>query len=101
MEAKQLLREGVRWRVGDGTEISILGQPWLLTDDNSCITSDSDPLQDQTVASLMCTYWKEWDMEVLFDVLNERDRSCVLEIPLSTSSAEDKLYWRFEDSGIY
>lgn len=101
LEAKQLLSEGVRWRVGDGTKISMLGQPWLLTDDNPCITSDSDPFQDRTVASLMCTNRKEWDMEVLSDVLNERDRSCVLAIPLATSSSEDKLYWRFEDSGIY
>lgn len=34
-------------------------------------------------------------------MLNDRDQSCVLQIPLSESCYEDKLYWRFEDSGIY
>lgn len=38
---------------------------------------------------------------MLADVLNERDRSCVLAIPLSNSRTEDHLYWRLEDSGNY
>lgn len=101
LEAQHLLRKGARWRVGDGTKISILGLPWLMTTESPCITSEPDPLQNHTVTSLMCMERKEWDTEVLADVLNERDRSCVLAIPLSNSRTEDHLYWRLEDSGNY
>uniref|UniRef100_A0A803NHG8 Reverse transcriptase domain-containing protein n=1 Tax=Cannabis sativa TaxID=3483 RepID=A0A803NHG8_CANSA len=29
LEARQLVLKGVRWTVGDGTSISVLGEPWL------------------------------------------------------------------------
>lgn len=80
LEAKQLLNTGIRWRIGDGMNIQILDQPWLVTADNPFITSDAKPLQGHTVASLLCTDKLEWDLDVLTDVLNVRDRSCVLAI---------------------
>lgn len=53
------------------------------------------------VASLLCTDRMEWDRDVVSDVLNQRDQDCLPNIQLRTSDQEDKLYWRFEDSGIY
>lgn len=91
-EAKQLLIDGIRWRVGNGTHIQILGQPWLLTKENPFITLSPEPLYDQMVASLMCTDKKEWDIEVVTDVFNERDQACVLAVPISKSNKEDRLY---------
>ncbi|XP_074342001.1 putative mitochondrial protein AtMg00310 [Apium graveolens] len=90
LEAKPLLIEGSRWRVEDGKHIPILGQPWLVTEENSCITSNPKPLQNQMVASLMCTD-KECGLEVVKDVLNERDQDRVLAVPISNSNQEDKL----------
>lgn len=54
VEAKQLLLEGVRWRVGNGASINILQQPWLSMEDNPYITSNSPAIEDKTVASLLC-----------------------------------------------
>ncbi|XP_074352995.1 uncharacterized protein LOC141692156 [Apium graveolens] len=101
LEAKQLLRDGTRWRIGDGTIIQILDQPWLLSNDCPYITSSPDPLHNKMVDSLMCLNEKSWDMEVLSDVLNERDQSYVLDIPLSESNHSDTWFWLHEDSGIY
>ncbi|XP_074358745.1 uncharacterized protein LOC141698038 [Apium graveolens] len=101
LEAKQLLLDGSRWRVGDGQHIQILGQPWLLTEVNPFITSNIQPLQNQVVASLIKVGAKEWDLEVVADVLNERDQNCVLAVPISNSNQEDSLYWSPESSGIY
>lgn len=101
MEAKQLFRDGVRWRVGNGTSIQILNQPWLLSTENPCFTSNPDPFQGRTVDSLFCVDKREWDSEVISDVLNERDQECVLAIPLAVADQEDKLFWRLEESGIY
>lgn len=101
MAAKQLLTGGIRWRVGDGTKIKILDQPWLLTNHNPYITSDPEPLQGSLVASLFCMDKKDWDLEVVSDMLNERDQACVLTVQLSESNHNDKFYWCLEDSGIY
>ncbi|XP_074351404.1 putative mitochondrial protein AtMg00310 [Apium graveolens] len=46
LEAKNLLLDGVRWRVGNEKSIKILDQPWLLLTDHPYITSDSQALQD-------------------------------------------------------
>ncbi|XP_074341994.1 uncharacterized protein LOC141679391 [Apium graveolens] len=53
------------------------------------------------VASLFCMDKNDWDLEVVSDVLNERDQACVHVIPLSESNHDDKFYWYLEDSGIY
>ncbi|KAL8092159.1 hypothetical protein AgCh_034453, partial [Apium graveolens] len=90
-----------KWRVGDGQHIQILGQPWLVTEVNPFITSNIQPLQNQVVASLIKVGAKEWDLEVVADVLNERDQNCVLAVPISNSNQEDSLYWSPESSGIY
>lgn len=34
------------------------------------------------VASLMCTDKKEWNIEVVRDIFNERDQACIFAIPL-------------------
>lgn len=100
LEAKQLIMNGFRWRVGGGSSISILDQPWLLVQENPFITSPLEPLQNKTVASLICTDKKEWDI-VITNVLNERDQKCVLNIPLSNSNYVDFFFWNLEDSGVY
>lgn len=101
LEAKQMIFDGFRWRVGDGNDIRILDQPWLLDKGNPFITSDPEPLKEKKVMSLMRSDKKEWDLEVLQDVLNERDQSQVLNITLYESNQEDKIFWLPEESGIY
>ncbi|XP_074347588.1 uncharacterized protein LOC141686452 [Apium graveolens] len=59
MEAQQVLKDGVRWRV--------------------------DKL--------------EWDVEVISDIFNNRDKENILAIPLSTADQNDQLYWKFEAFG--
>lgn len=70
-----------------------IDQPWLLGDANPFITSSLEPLQGKTVANLMCLDSKEWDVEVIRDVLNERDQALVLAIHIAASSCDDKLFW--------
>lgn len=49
----------------------------------------------------MCTDKMEWDVEVISDIFNNRDKENILAIPLSTADQNDQLYWKFEASGIY
>lgn len=52
IEAKQVLLAGVRWRIGTGVNIKIMGQPWLRDDDNPYITSVSPAIKNATVDAL-------------------------------------------------
>lgn len=101
LEAKNLLMAGARWWVGNGKSIKILDHPWLMLTDHPYITSDPQALQDSNVDALLCMDRKKWDVEVIGDVLNDRDREAVMAIQLNDSWDEDVLYWRFEESGVY
>lgn len=100
-EAKSLVAEGCRWRLGSGESINITGQPWLQENCNPYVSTVSPVLRDKKVASLLCMDSKEWDIEVVRDVFNERDQECILKIPLSADSSEDVMFWNLEDSGNY
>lgn len=80
--AKDVVSSGVRWRIGTGESIQILGQPWLTDKVNPFITTASQSIENTTVKSLMCVDKKEWDMEVVCDIFNVRDQNCILNIHL-------------------
>ncbi|WOG89983.1 hypothetical protein DCAR_0209224 [Daucus carota subsp. sativus] len=101
VEAKQILRDGVRWRVGSGKDINIVGQPWLIDKQNPFITTMTPAIDGGKVSALFCTDRKEWDMDVIKDVFNRRDQKCILDIKLDAASNEDVLFWNLERSGEY
>lgn len=94
-EAIDLISKGARWKVGTGEGINIIGQPWLMDDQNPCITSFSETLQQNYVSSLMCVGRREWDEDVLTDLFNERDQRCIRNTIIG--AAEDQLYWGEEN----
>lgn len=49
----------------------------------------------------MCVNSKDWNLEMVRDVLNERDQEYVLVIHLTMSNCDDKLFWKLEESGNY
>lgn len=100
MESKRF-DQGVRWRIELGQRVNIIGQPWLLDDINPYITTVTQALENNKVASLMCVDKREWDLEVLRDIFNDRDQNCILNIPLSEFRRVYTLYWSKENSGIY
>lgn len=100
-EVKDLIKAGVRWRIELGHRVNIIGQPWFLDDINPYITTVTQALENNKVVSLMCVDKREWDLEVLRDIFNDRDQNCILNIPLSEFSRVYILYWSKENSGIY
>lgn len=72
-EANDLIKSGVRWVVGTGEKIDILNQPWLLDEQNPCITTLSQSIQGNKVSSLMHMDRKAWDIEILEDIFNTRE----------------------------
>ncbi|XP_074363465.1 uncharacterized protein LOC141704019 [Apium graveolens] len=82
-EAGDVVKEGVRWVVGLGEMINILGQPWLLDDHNPFITSDSPALANNKVSSIMSMEHRGWDDEILKDLFNNRDQECIRSVLLN------------------
>ncbi|KAL8098853.1 hypothetical protein AgCh_031539 [Apium graveolens] len=100
-EAKHLILDEIRWRVGNGESIKIVGQPWLTVADNPYITTVSPAIDHNYVSSLMCVDRREWDIDVIKDIFNNRDQQRILDVHLDAASHEDVMYWRLENSGVY
>lgn len=81
-EARELVSAGACWKIGTGSCIDIVGQPWLANTDNSFVTTVNQTLQQNKVQSLMHIHRREWDREVVQDLFNVRDQMCILETPI-------------------
>lgn len=46
-----MVKAGTRWKVGDGSQIKILNNPWLFDNMNPYITSELQRLSEATVSS--------------------------------------------------
>uniref|UniRef100_A0A803P4M6 Zinc knuckle CX2CX4HX4C domain-containing protein n=1 Tax=Cannabis sativa TaxID=3483 RepID=A0A803P4M6_CANSA len=71
------IRKGVRWRVGDGLSISVLGEPWLPDEENPMVMSSHPGLEGAIVNNLFREEGGGWDMEILEDMFDERDRNLI------------------------
>lgn len=96
-----MILDGIRWRVGNGESIKIVGQPWLTVEDNPYITTVSPAIDHNYVSSLMCVDRREWDIDVIRDIFNNRDQQRILDVHLDAASHEDVMCWRLENSGVY
>ncbi|KAK9101788.1 hypothetical protein Sjap_019042 [Stephania japonica] len=85
------LREGCRWRVGDGNLISICKDSWLQDQQDPKIQSPvREGLYDEKVRSLLDCNSRGWDVDVIKDLFNSRDQNLIFSIPISCNQQEDK-----------
>ncbi|MCH89075.1 RNA-directed DNA polymerase (Reverse transcriptase) [Trifolium medium] len=63
-----------RWCIGDGSNIKVMGEPWLREEDGRWVTSPQ---------------------------IQEKEANMILAVPLLHMVEEDKLIWSEESNGIY
>lgn len=100
-QARDMVKTGSRWRVGSGDQIYVLEQPQLLDIDHRYITSDQVALQGVCVNNLMKAGSQKWDVGVIENVFNIRDKCLIYSIPLDESVKRDSWYWLWEKDGDY
>ncbi|XP_060964770.1 uncharacterized protein LOC133033724 [Cannabis sativa] len=100
-ETKNLMLAGVRKSIASGLQTPILDVPWLPHEDCPFVQSDHPALANQLVSSLMCINDKQWDMDIIKDLFNERDQRLILSIPLPLTVHEDCWSWSKEKTGFY
>uniref|UniRef100_A0A803NGT2 Reverse transcriptase domain-containing protein n=1 Tax=Cannabis sativa TaxID=3483 RepID=A0A803NGT2_CANSA len=101
IETKDIIKAGARIRIGTGAITNILTDPWLPDLQQPYVTSFHPGLEGKTVASLMQINHRSWDVDVLSDLFNERDKDLIVGIPLSQHEAPDCWFWNREAAGFY
>lgn len=100
MAAQELVIKGLGCRVGNGTSVPILNNPWLPDTINPYVNSASEALEGQMVLALMVTNEQRWDIDLIQDLFDSRDANLIMAIPLH-SNEDDRWYWRKEKCGVY
>ncbi|XP_074348955.1 uncharacterized protein LOC141687648 [Apium graveolens] len=88
----------MRWKTDPGQTIDIIGQSWLMDDHNPFITSDPVRIANMKISTLMSSDHRSWNVKMLNDCFNERDKRCILNIQVCEITEPDQPYWCKEAS---
>ncbi|KAG8636180.1 hypothetical protein MANES_16G107751v8 [Manihot esculenta] len=97
---RSLVKAGAYWRIENGMSVSIWSHPWLKEAPNSLVSTPPPPnCTISVVAYFMIGH--RWNESLIAQLFNDRDISCILNIPLSLSSHPDAWCWKFASKGHY
>lgn len=90
-ESKTLICEGMRWRVGNGKRIKILGDRWLPTPTSFEVQSPVKLLnKEATVDVLIDSSRGCWNYNLIKEVMNEIEAEIIRGLPLSKTGSMTK-----------
>ncbi|XP_021716827.1 uncharacterized protein LOC110684695 [Chenopodium quinoa] len=98
---KALVMEGMLKRVGDGRNINIWTDPWLIDDESRFVTTESINDLYTTVDELIDTDNSSWDMDKIESIFNDRDKLAILAIPINERKPNDTLTLAWSKNGCY
>ena len=90
--AQQILQQECRWRIGEGDNINLWIDSWLREAENFKLeTSRPYSLATLKIEDLWIPNQKEWDVELLGQIVTERDANVIASIPLNLYNPVDEL----------
>ncbi|KAL2895927.1 hypothetical protein RDABS01_000461 [Bienertia sinuspersici] len=100
--AKSLLKEGMIWRVGNGSNINVWTDSWIQGDLGGYVLGQNDSRSpNMRVIDLMDAYSGKWNSELIKNIFSAEDCKRILATPLSSSNIADSRYWWPNKSGEY
>lgn len=101
-KAKEALKNGFRWVIGDGAEVSIYKHRWLRGKENYMVERGYDHESDAAkVKMLFYPGTRTWDTPLIRGLFNEKDAETILNTPISSRQLCDRLVWHYAKNGIY
>ncbi|XP_033135982.1 uncharacterized protein LOC103841762 [Brassica rapa] len=102
VSARSLVSKGLIKRVGTGSSISVWNDPWLPTTRPRPANKNQHHLYpDLTVASLIDPTSRQWNSQVLRDLVDPHDVKIIESIPLSRHQMVDRDGWHFTHNGKF
>jgi exonuclease III/phage terminase Nu1 subunit (DNA packaging protein) len=96
----QLLKEGLIWRVGDGTNIKIWQDPWVPKDFSRRPSTLRGRSILTRVSELIDPISESWDMPLVQQSFAPDDARIIISIPIVEQS-EDYLAWHLDKKGVF
>lgn len=97
---RQVLHQGLRWRIGNGSRVSVSSSNWILRSELSSYVPHQNLTEGAVVADFIDdkNQWKEEKIEQCF---TKEVAQKILKIPLPRTPQEDILIWQFDKHGCY
>ena len=102
LSAKDVIRKGMVWRIGNGISVRIKEDKWLLVKPSSLIISPLPSLPpDKKVSSLISPVLGVWKANGVKHIFLPHKALMILGIPLSPRSPPDQVIWAHTQSGVF
>lgn len=102
MAAKEVLKHGLRKKIGNGYDTNVWEEPWLPIDPPRAAASKG-LLRDQNlrVHHLIDHERKDWNLDMLNEFIKPEDIPSIVSIQVSRTGRSDCYSWDFTKSGLY
>lgn len=101
-EAKEYLKGGFRWILGDGKEIRIFKDPWLRGKADFCVEdSHLNGIRNETVCSYFHPDSNDWDVHKVRQLFHPNDVQLILQTRIPRVMTKDRIAWTISNTGGY
>jgi len=97
----ELLKQGIIWRVGDGSQIKIWRDPWIPWEISLKVSTRPGRCKLRWVSELLDSEGKDWDFDKLIHVFNPADVEELAKIKIPARRMEDFIAWHWEKTGLF
>ncbi|KAL0430870.1 UNVERIFIED_CONTAM: hypothetical protein Sradi_0713000 [Sesamum radiatum] len=98
---RELLTAGLRWQVGDGAVIPLVGQPWLPRPSTFQLVSRPATLPGCTKVVELISASGGWDVDPVRAEFCLFDAECILSIRFRVTGARDEIVWHYGKNGRF
>ena len=90
LAAREIIKEGARWKVGNGRSIRVFTHDWLS---HSPVPLNEFSL-NMRVCDLIDQDTKQWDRGKIYSTFAHQTQTKILVVPLNNINSEDSLIWK-------
>ncbi|XP_050222174.1 uncharacterized protein LOC126672268 [Mercurialis annua] len=98
--AREILQNGIRWRVGDGKTANVYTDKWLPRESTFKVWS-TPKLSLETKVNDLISDSGGWNRSLIEANFSKEDAEVICNIPLACTTQEDKLRWHYDRKGVY
>lgn len=102
LAAKELLKQGIIWHVGNGKSIKVWNDKWLPSPTLYTVQTLINTFPAKTkVSDLILSDSNNWNQQLIKEVFWETEAELILNIPISQTGRKDKLVWYLTNNGLF
>ncbi|KAM6545595.1 hypothetical protein CsatB_026331 [Cannabis sativa] len=98
LKARELLKEGLIWKVGNGQTIRTLQDSWIPDLRSLRFKNNSAPPSNKV--SFFIKPNGSWDLNRLAEYFDHDLVACILKVPIGGPNSDDCLIWKGDPSGL-